>query len=319
MLKKILLITLGILVALAIILPIYIYHELGQSAGNSSSKVAFEIQTGESTSQIMNRLSDQKLISSNLAFLFYVRFKHKTLKSGKYYLASNYSLKTIIDTLDGGVIQFHKITIPEGWRTEQIAQRLDSQGITKYDDFISAASGYEGFLFPDTYELELDVTAKEIVDKLVANFNIRSEGLGVTLDDIKLASIVEREAENDDDRSGIAGVFENRLKIDMKLQSDVTVVYQKDNNSYPKVGGLEYKFWQQLSSGDTNKIQGKYSTYQNAGLPPDPICNPGLPSINAALNPEQNQYYYFLYGKDDKIRYATTQAEQDQNANKYLY
>jgi len=319
MLKKILLILGGVLIVTAITLPLYIYHELGQSAGTSRAPVVFTVNSGETTTQIMNRLYDQKLITSKLAFAAYVRLKHKSIKAGEFDLEPNYSLQTLIETLSSAEIKSFRVTIPEGWRVEQIAQRLDALKIVKYSDFIVAAQGSEGYLFPDTYEFKPDVSAAEIVAKMREDFDNRTIGLNVTVDDLKLASIIEREAESDADRPGIAGVFANRMKIDMKLQSDVTVIYQKDNNNYPRVGGLNYKFWQALDSGDTASIRGVYSTYQNAGLPPTPICNPGLKSIEAAVSPASTKYYYFLYGKDGLIRYATSQVEQDQNANKYLY
>jgi UPF0755 protein len=319
MIKKILLIIAGLIIALAIILPIYIYRALGESAGSSTTPVTFRIEPGESTTHIMDRLYDQHLITNKIAFAAYVRLKHKSLKTGEFDLAPNYSLKTIIDTISSGEIKSFKVTIPEGWRIEQIAQRLDSQGIAKYADFMRAAAGNEGHLFPDTYEFKPDVTPMQIVQTMNDNFAKRTEGLTVAMDDLKLASIIEREAESDADRPGIAAVFANRLKIGMKLQSDVTVIYQKDTNVYPSAGGLNYKFWGKLASGDTTSEKGKYNLYLNAGLPPSPICNPGLPSIKAAVAPASSKYYYFLYGKDGKIYYASTQAEQDQNANKYLY
>lgn len=319
MLKKILFIIVGLAVALAIIIPLYIYHELGQSAGTSTTPVVFSVNSGETTTQIMNRLYDQKLITSKLAFAAYVRLKHKSIKAGEFDLEPNYSLQTLIDTLSSAEIKSFRVTIPEGWRLEQIAQRLDGLKIVKYADFMTAAKGDEGYLFPDTYEFKPDVTAAEIVQKMREDFDNRTIGLNVTADDLKLASIIEREAENDADRPGIAGVFANRIKIDMKLQSDVTVIYQKDNNNYPKVGGLSYKFWQPLDSGDTASVKGTYNLYLNAGLPPTPICNPGIKSIEAAISPASNKYYYFLYGKNGVIHYATTQADQDKNANKYLY
>lgn len=320
MFKKILLIVGGVVILAAIILPLYFYHALGQSVGSSDTPIIFEIESGESTGQIIDRLDEKKLITSKLAALVYIRLKKITLKSGEFDLAENYSLKTVIDTLSGGEIKSYRVTIPEGWRIEQIAQRLDSRGIVKYDDFLKAAKEYEGYLFPDTYIFKPSVTSIEIVQTMHDNFLNRTEGMDVTVEDLKLASIIEREAEDDTDRPGIAAVFTNRLAIDMKLQSDVTVTYQKDTTNYPKSGLLNYKFWQKLASGDTSRIEGVYSTYKNKGLPPGPICNPGLSSIKAALAPDSgNKHLFFLYGKDGKIRYADTQAEQDQNANKYLY
>lgn len=318
MVKKIILIILGIVVIGAVALPLYVVRELNHSVSNNSSKINFVVSEGETTSQIGDNLVQQKLIHSKLAYLSYVYFKHKSILAGEYELSANLTEKSLIDAISTGHIKISRVTIPEGYRVEQIAARLDTLKVVKYEDFIQAAKGDEGYLFPDTYEFKANITAVEVVQTMIENFNKRTAGLSVGINDLKLASIIEREAENDADRAGISGVFTNRLNVGMKLQSDVTVIYQRDQNTF-KVGDKSFLFWQKLSSGDTTSVKGPYSTYQNAGLPPTPICNPGLASIRAAINPQNHNYYYFLYGKSGDIHYATSQTQQDQNANKYLY
>jgi UPF0755 protein len=133
-----------------------------------------------------------------------------------------------------------------------------------------------------------------------------------------LASIVEREAADDSERADIAGVFANRLKVGMKLEADPTVQYQKDSNNYPRIGLISYIFWQKLEIGDLRGIQGPFNTYLKSGLPPTPICNPSLKSIEAAVNPSRHDYYYFLHGSDGTIHFSKNEAEHNRKKAEYL-
>ncbi len=315
--KKILLIILGLAVIGAVSLPFYVVRELNHSVSSNHRLTDFVVSDGETTSAIGSRLVEQKLINSKLSFLVYVYSRNKKIQSGNYELSADMSEKNLIDTISVGQTKTIRVTIPEGWRLEQIAARLEAKKVVKYDDFIQAAKGSEGYLFPDTYDFRTDLTAAAVARMMTANFDKRTIGSNLAKNDIILASIIEREAENDADRAGIAGVFANRLKINMKLQSDVTVIYQRDNNNY-RTGDQSFQFWQKLASGDITRVTGSYSTYQNAGLPPGPICNPGLKSLEAAQNPAEHGYLYFLYGPKGDIHYASSQAQQDQNAQKYL-
>ena len=132
-----------------------------------------------------------------------------------------------------------------------------------------------------------------------------------------MASIIQKESGPLEDMPEIAAIFKNRIKIGMKLQSDVTSIYQKDTDSWKKAGLMDYKFWQP-ESGVTQNYPGPFNTYSTPGLPPAPICSPSIDAINAALNPSDNNYLFFLYGEDGKIHYANTQAQQDANALKYM-
>lgn len=250
--------------------------------------------------------------------MFYLRFKNISIKPGDYLIENNLSVSEISNILSDGSHQVIKITIPEGWRREQIAQLLYSQAGIDPEDFLNKTKGMEGKLFPDTYHLTDKPTVEEVLEKFSKNYQYRTEGLNVTENVLEIASIVERESAGDEDRTAIAGVFFNRQKIGMKFESDVTVQFQKDSNVYSKTGVLDYKFWKALESGDTKKVLGPYNTYLNQGIA-GPICNPGLASIKAALSPEIHDYYYFIYGNDNNFYPAKTQSEHQDNVRKYLY
>lgn len=321
MAKKILFITLGLIVLGAVLLPFYVVRQLNHSASGSNQPVSFTVKDGDSTSQIGDNLVRQKLINSKLAYLAYVYARNKKILAGEYELSADLTEKSLIDAISVGHIKTTRVTIPEGWRTEQIASRLAEKKVVKYDDFIQAAKSSEGYLFPDTYEFKSDVTAAEIVQTMTANFSKRTAGLNITLDTLKLASIIEREAKFDADRPKIARVYLNRLDHNMKLEADPTVQYAKDSLVYSRssiVDREKFEFWGKITSSDYLNVQSLYNTYIYLGLPPAPICNPGLKSILGALNPDTNDYFYFLQTPDGKTYYAQTAAEHEANKKKYL-
>ena len=321
MTKKIILLSaLGILLGLIFFL-LYIINRIGTPAGSSTTNQQFVISEGQSSSEIATNLSEQGLIKSRLAFLVYIKVKNNYLRTGEYDLNPSLSLKSITDILSTGQIKTLKVTIPEGWRLEQIAQKLEDTKISTYEDFIIAAKGQEGYLFPDTYEFKANVTAEEIVKKMNSNFEIRTVDLKLTPDSLKLASIVEREAKLDEDRPKIAQVYLNRIKIGMKLEADPTVQYSKDTNALKKLSSTaqkDFEFWEPIYKSDYLTVDSVFNTYIKTGLPPTPICNPGLKSINGALNPIPNDYYYFVQTSDGKTYYGRNAAEHEANKRKYL-
>lgn len=198
-----------------------------------------------------------------------------------------------------------EITIPEGWTTKQIDDYLFEKKILAKDEFLTAAKNKEGYLFPDTYFLGEKPTADEIIKKMEDNFQQKTAGLNLTKDDLILASIVEKEVTTDEDRKTAAGVFRNRLKNNMFLESCATINYVLGGNK-------------KILSRDDLLTVSPYNTYLHKGLPPAPIGNPGLAAIKAALNPAATDYFYFLTGNDGKTYFAKTKAEQDANKQKYL-
>lgn len=295
----------------------YFKNEIGKATG-SGKIVQVEIEKGESVSNISKKLESKGLVNSSIIFYLYERIKDKKIVAGKYLIPDNLTLVEIASVLEKGERQVRRITIPEGWRMEQIATYLEANTGILALDFLQEAQGKEGKLFPDTYELMDQPTAKEVIQKMDDNYLFRISELSPTDDQLVLASIVEREAASDSERADIAGVFANRLKIGMKLEADPTVQYQKDSNNYPQIGLISYDFWQKLAIGDLRGVQGPYNTYLHSGLPPSPICNPGLASIEAAVNPAQHDYYYFLHGSDGNIYFSKNEAEHNRKKAEYL-
>ncbi len=203
------------------------------------------------------------------------------------------------------------ITIIEGWRREQIAVKLEELGICPADAFMTASKGKEGMLFPDTYRFFTNTPAEEVVRTLTTNFSTRTAGNTPSAEQLILASIVEREAKTSDERPLIAGVYQNRLTIGMKLDADPTVQYGRDQNLIES--GISYKkvsYWKPITRSDYKGVLSPYNTYISETLPPSPIANPGLASIKAAMNPSSHDYYYFLH-RDGRIFLSKTLSEHE--------
>ena len=268
------------------------------------------IPEGANSIEISEILKENGLINSKtyfLARLYFSPYRGK-LQYGKFKIDKNAFLNTIFNTLskDGAKKQTVSVTIPEGFSVEMICDRLESLGLctkaefeyavkSEYDyDFLKSIPKskdikyrLQGFLYPETYEFYSDETAKNIIDTMLKEFEKRVSPLGIPQDKIfevvTKASMVEREAKIDSERDMIAGVFENRLKKNMRLQIDATVAYAVTNGKY-----------------DTNrvmkkdlKVQSKYNTYLYSGLPVGPICSPSIKSISAAQNPKKHNYLYY--------------------------
>lgn len=297
----------------------YFYRELNRPNSSSSDYTIVEVKSGTINDVGLN-LNSKGILRAPLIFSIYSRIANREIYAGYYKLPKNLSPREALDALSSEKYRVYKITIPEGYRTEQIAQKMVNEEIVDYQEFISAAKGKEGKLFPDTYFLSKNSDAKEVVRILNDNFTTRTKDLKITTQDLIVASIVERETAGGD-RAIIAAIYKNRLKIKMKLDADPTVQYAKDNISIKNLSEeelLKFKFWRTITSKDYYTVASDYNTYTNEGLPPEPICNPGLKSIEATLNPEQNNYLYFFH-VDGEIYPSQTISEHNQKKQKYLY
>lgn len=269
---------------------------------------AFIIAKGDGVREIAKKLRDQGLIRDQIAFFALVKWRlgiDKNIQAGSYRLTPSLSLYDLASKLTSGTEDLW-ITIPEGWRSEEILEYLKAQGFNVDD---ANWGPEEGKLFPDTYLIPKQMTISAVHDLLRQTFDTRTAGLTITPQTLILASIVEREARHADDRPLVASVLLNRLNIGMKLDVDATVQY---------VVGKSGDWWpKQLSLADL-KVKSLYNTYTNNGLPPAPISNPGLSAINAALHPAQTDYLYYLSDKAGTIHYARTLDEHNSNVAKYL-
>lgn len=293
-----------------------------------STSQDFLITRGASASQIGNNLAEKGLVKSALAFKMYVQLtaRQSKIQAGEFRLSPSYTLHQTIEALTKGPVEIW-VTIPEGFRREQIAARfvevLDKDK-TFSDFFLEYTKDKEGFLFPDTYLFPKDATAGKVVDVLRTTFETKvtdkmrvdAANLGYSLNQvITLASIVEREAITDEERPVIAGILYNRLRIGMGLQADATVQYVAANARCK--GVLDCDWWKP-PTGEELAINSAYNTYRFAGLPPAPIANPGIDSINAAIYPADTPYLYYIHDNDGQIHYGRTLEEHNANVNRYL-
>lgn len=315
----------------------YWSSQVDSSHGAQKEEIDFVIGRGEGATQVAQRLEDERLIESKLSFLYYVtrsRLQDK-LQSGTYRLSGTLTIPEMVQRFtEGRVIPPGvKVTFPEGFTAQMMAERLEKNNLPadeflqivtnpypkwreKYSFLQSVPSGksLEGFLFPDTYIFPKEATGELIVDELLQTFEKkalplfeqyqRRTSLGF-YDSLILASIIEEEGKNGEERRMISDVFLKRLAIGQPLQSDATVNYALGTSKMqPTFKDIE--------------SDSPYNTYKNAGLPPTPIANFGTESLRAALDPLSNEYFYFLNNlKTGETVFSKTFEEHVDNRNKH--
>lgn len=338
--KKILLIVL--LVLLSTVLGTFAFFMVlnrapDQNATNERS-THFEIHRGESLSEIADRLQSGHLIRSAFLLQLYGRLMqtHDDFQLGIYAIPTGLSMIEIHDYLIGGKQVQVKITIPEGFTARQIATALEKAGICQAADFMAilqepeflegtgltklqGTTGAEGFLYPDTYQFAAGLPARVVAGAMVQNFLAHLGKIPNVPEDpaeirqkIILASIIEKEYVATDEAPLMASVFINRLKMGKALESCATIVYVlTEELGLPHPGRIYYRDLSRPSP---------YNTYQNRGLPPGPISNPGAVALEAAFNPAQTDYLYFvLKGPDaERHHFSRTFAEHSQASVFYL-
>ena len=267
---------------------------------------------------VADELKSAGLIQYKWLFKIFCRISHAETKiePGEYTLKSTYDYRALIRKMqkDSGSAATVKVTIPEGFTMSQIFYRLEENGVCSYEDLMEAAanenfdysflsgtepgdaSRLEGFLFPDTYEFYKSMSPASAINKFLQNFygkmsadmekQVSDRGLSLR-DVIKIASLIEREAANDEERPIIASVIYNRLRSGWTLGMDSAILYvHQDHEGEP--------------TAEMIAEESPYNLRLHTGLPPTPIANPGLSSINAALVPEQTNYYYFYLDPETK-------------------
>jgi len=319
---------------------------LERARTNDTSPVLFTIAPDETNDAVAERLAELKLIRSTTYFKGKIRLRgsESKLVAGPHTLRGGMSVDEILDTITAtvstnpgtpGPASYVQFRTQEGWRLEQIAQLMVDKGLARDKeqfytalkdpslaryDFLNgrpAGAGMEGFLFPDTYRVPQNVALKDAVALMLGDFDQRvpknmrenlPEGFSF-YQALTVASIVEREAAIDSERSIIASVYYNRLRgtPPLRLQADPTVQYAI---------GVESNWWPELLPNDLPR-QSPYNTYQHGGLPPGPICNPSLKSIQSALSPAQTDYLYFVAKGDGTHAFSRTYEEHQENVRKY--
>jgi len=278
------------------------------------------IKPGMNARDVAALLKEKGLISSEKIFLYLLKLNDKETKlvSGLFDIPRGLRVDALVRFIFETKPKTVWVTIPEGFDSREIAERLEVNGVISREEFLDALNReikddypsfirppYEGFLFPDTYEFYIESTPEAVIKKFLArfvavlpeDFEEKAKNLGLTpREAIILASLIEKEARIDEERPVIAQVLLKRLNIGMKLQCDATVQYAL-GKSKP------------ILSYDDLKVKSPYNTYLYYGLPPGPICNPGLPSIISAVNPADTDYLFYFTRGDGVHIFSRTYEE----------
>jgi UPF0755 protein len=317
--------------------------------------ISIVIQNGETTTQIANDLQAKGLINSALAFRVWARIRGLDvhLQAGAYdHLNTSMTIDEIISQLLIGQPDRLAVPVPDGLRIEQFAARFTDAGLVKFNeqDFlkytehpnefpdaakypilksIPRGDSMEGLLYPDTYLVPVDDTARDVVNMMLTEFTnaIQQNQLDTlarankltTYQMVILASLIQREVASYEDAPGVASVYWNRTFRPNNetlgfLDADPTVQYALDSQSSPK------QYWQPLDGNAKDTAPNSpWNTYTHKGLPPTPICSPSLAAMKAAASPAKTSYYYFLTRSDNgRAVFAKTLAEFEQDEQKYL-
>lgn len=347
--KKILII-LSIMGLVAVVSVSSYYSGIKSPLDASGRDVDFRIEKGQNVETISANLESARLIKSAFYFKIYMKESGlaSKLQAGDYVLSAKYSIKEIVEILSQGKIVSKEKTVKvlEGWNMMEMADYFEKERIFEGEDFLALAgnrlvaaqekyknnlkdyaSAYdflkdrpakaslEGYLFPDTYRISANAGPDEVIRKMLDNFgkkvdekmmaDIRSQGKSL-YEILTMASLIEKEVKSLEDKKMVSGIFWNRIGNGQALESCATLAYVLGENK------------KQYTLEDT-KVQSPYNTYENKGLPPGPIANPGLDAIIAAIYPTPNDYVFFLSRFDNgETVFSKTYEEHLRNKAKYL-
>lgn len=287
---------------------------------NDAGSTIFVIGKGDGLFSVAKKLAAEDLIRNKLVFtiIAFQKGVDKKIQAGEFKLSKKMSAQEVAETLTHGTVD-EWVTVVEGLRKEEVAQKLAQTFSFSEINFIEQAK--EGQLFPDTYLIPKTASVEAIIQIMETNFQkkmaeARAERPFEKRSDrevLILASLVEREAKFADDRRLVASIILKRAQNDWPLQLDATVQY-----------GLGYQrkektWWKRDLTVEDLKVDNTYNTYERKGLPPAPICNPGLDSIKAALAADPNTpYWYYVNDKKGRIQVAKTLEEHNENIRKFV-
>jgi len=314
--------------------------QINTPASDDPTPVPFVVEVGETAASIGTRLQELGLISDVALFRRFLQYNglDASLEAGEYQLRRNMTMREIAEALQHSRVQEVILTVPEGWRAEQIADLLTAENIMDGSVFLAAVRqgvaiehplladrpggvGYEGYLFPETYRLPVQATPEDLLTRMLDTMQSRLpigwEGMaaaqGLSLYEVlTMASIVEREAVVPEERPLIASVYLNRLQQGMYLQADPTVQYAM--GFQPDTG----QWWKTpVTLEEYEGVNSPYNTYLYPGLPPGPISSPGADAILAVLQPDESPYLFFLARGDGSHIFAETFEEHQRNIQLY--
>ncbi|GJL68123.1 MAG: hypothetical protein NPIRA06_07580 [Nitrospirales bacterium] len=311
-----------------VVLVMVVFMWLNQPVGGPAQPVLVEIPPGTPFTQVSDILDQHHLIGSEWFFTFLGRVQRvdRNIIPGEYELDAGMQPTELLNKLVKGKVYQYAITIPEGFTVAQIADILDQKRLALKQDIFRLsrdpvfmqslnvqAATLEGYLFPDTYHFSRFTPPETIIrtfvnrfhDVLTPELKARTTAMGMTLQEVlTLASVVEKETGLAAERPLVSGVFHNRLRRGIPLQSDPTVIYALES-----------------FDGDIRKtdlsVDSPYNTYKVRGLPPGPIANPGLAAIHAALYPTQTDFVYFVSRNDGSHQFSVTLADHNKAVDIY--
>lgn len=331
MLKKIFLFLLMITIAVAGFAAYEFWRWQSASVVMSEDKVDFRVPRGSSVKNVVDILESKGIKTNPLIFTLYARYtgQAQQLKAGAYEVKKGQTGIDIINMIANGEVSRRTVLFVEGWTYKQIRQALakhpdikqtlaeiDEKALMQQLGVPSEYPSMEGLLFPDTYvfapgDNDIDILRQAYEagkKRLMLYWNERSEGLPLKspYEALILASIVEKETGHGEDRGRVAGVFVNRLKINMPLQTDPTVIYGMGDKYQGKIRKVDLQT-------DT-----PWNTYTRNGLPPTPIASPGELALKATLHPEPHKFLYFVARGDGTSEFAENLAQHNRNVQQYI-
>ena len=325
----------GVLLALQVVMMggwVWLYLESRAPAGPDNAGTAmFEVEKGRGVRTIAAGLKSKSVLRKATPFVlrYELFFRPQSLKAGEYQLPLGGAARDVLETLLKGKVFLHPVTVAEGLTGTETMEALIAAGFGRPEDFKAAfretddialwdplAKDLEGYLFPETYRLPRGMPARDIFKKMTAQFKTvfgdagrrRAGELGMSVRDVvTLASLIEKETSLPAEKRLVSAVFHNRLRIGMKLDCDPTIIY-----ALKKAGPFEGR----LLTKDL-KYDSPYNTYLHPGLPPGPITNPGRESIEAALQPADSDYLYFVSRNDGSHQFSRTFGEHRAAVNRF--
>ena len=321
-----------LLILVAAGLGLYVRRELRVS-GSPAEGLIIEIPRGLGAREIVGLLEAKKVISNRRVAFAYISYSgtRNKLQAGEYRFDHPQTIPEVVNKLVSGLVYLHKFTVPEGLTVEVTAQKWQEQGFGAAGEFVKAtaaavdlvrkfdakAVSVEGYLFPETYSFPAHTTARQAIEAMLARFQQMTQKLrevvpedkwALSLHDIvTLASLVETEAAQSDERSIIASVYLNRLKRRILLQCDPTVIYALEQAD---------RYRGKLTLADL-QFKSPYNTYVNAGLPPGPIASPGYPSLLASIQPAETKYLYFVRTVEARHTFSETLSAHNRAVEAY--
>ena len=312
--------------AILIIIPLFIVFSFlwfrnGTSAVNAQDKkeYTFVVEKNESVREISNRLREEGFIKDQVAFFILVNFVldvDKNIQEGDHRLSPSMNAQEVAKSLTLATNDVW-VTIPEGFRAQEIADILEKNVPGYKNSWKDILEKNEGYLFPDTYLIPKTSDVNLVLSILKNNFekkysSIDSKNSNFSKEElVTIASLIEREARFAEDRPLVASVIVNRLNNGIKLDIDATVQYVLGYQENEK------RWWKKNLTFEDLKVNSPYNTYRIRGLPKAPISNPGVATLNAALNPSQTDYLYYISDKSGRNHYAETLEAHNANIKKY--